>query len=39
LLQAQKTFLDAELSRVDAQKRRWQAAAGLAGLLQEDVFP
>jgi cobalt-zinc-cadmium efflux system outer membrane protein len=39
LLQAQKTLLEAELARIDAQEQRWVAAAGLAGLLQEEMFP
>jgi cobalt-zinc-cadmium efflux system outer membrane protein len=39
LLQSQKTLLEAELARIDAQEQRWVAAALIAGLLQQDVFP
>lgn len=39
LLQSQKTLLDAELAKIDAQEQRWVAAAALAGLLQEEAFP
>lgn len=39
LLQSQRTLLDAELARIDAQEQRLVSAAALAGLLQEDAFP
>lgn len=39
LLQSQKTLLDAELARIEAQEQRWVSAAALAGLLQEEAFP
>ncbi len=39
LLQAQKTLLEAELARIDAQEQRWRAAATIAGLRQDVQFP
>ncbi len=39
LLQAQKTLLEAELARIDAQQQRWVAAATIAGLRQDEAFP
>lgn len=39
LLQAQKTLLEAELARIDAQEQRWTAAAMIAGLRQDEQFP
>ncbi len=39
LLQSQKTLLEAELARIEAQEQRWVSAAALAGLLQEEAFP
>ncbi len=39
LLQAQKTLLEAELARIDAQEQRWRAAATIAGLRQDPQFP
>lgn len=39
LLQAQKTLLEAELARIDAQEQRWRAAATIAGLRQDQQFP
>lgn len=39
LLQAQKTLLEAELARIDAQQQRWVAAAHIAGLRQDEAFP
>ncbi len=39
LLQAQKTLLEAELARIDAQEQRWRAASTIAGLRQDQQFP
>lgn len=39
LLQSQRTLLETELARIDAQEQRWVSAAALAGLLQEESFP
>lgn len=39
LLQSQKTLLEAELTRLDAQEQRWLAASTIAGLLQQEHFP
>jgi outer membrane protein, heavy metal efflux system len=39
LLQSQKTLLEAELARIDAQEQRWVSAALIANLLMEEVFP
>lgn len=39
LLQTQKTLLEAELARLDAQEQRWVAAAAIARLLMQESFP
>ncbi|QDU60362.1 Cobalt-zinc-cadmium resistance protein CzcC precursor [Planctomycetes bacterium Pan216] len=39
LLEAEKTLIEVNLSLVDANERRWTAAAEVAGLLQLEVFP
>ncbi|MGD9720975.1 MAG: TolC family protein [Pirellulales bacterium] len=38
-LASQRVLLDASLAYIDAQERRWIAAADLAGLLQSEQFP
>ena len=39
LLQAQRVLLETNLTYVNAQETRWQAAAQIAGLLQTEQFP
>lgn len=39
LLQAQRTLLEAELTRIDAQEFRWTAASTISGLMQDETFP
>ncbi|MBL9122476.1 MAG: TolC family protein [Planctomycetaceae bacterium] len=39
LLQAQRVLLETNLTYVNAQESRWQAAAQIAGLLQIEQFP
>ena len=39
LLQAQRNVVEADLGYLDAQANRWDAAAQLAGLLQQEMFP
>ena len=36
---AQRTLADVELSYLDAQEKRWHAAATVAGLLRQEQFP
>lgn len=39
LLQAQRALIEADLNYVNAQEMRWNAAAEIAGLSQEENFP
>jgi len=39
VLSSQRTLIESELDYLDAQEARWNAAAEIAGLLQEDEFP
>ena len=39
LLQSQRTNGEAQLEYINAQERRWTAAAEVAGLLQSETFP
>lgn len=39
LLQAQRAMVEADLNYVNAQEMRWNAAAEIAGLSQDEYFP
>lgn len=39
VLQAQRTLIESELNYLAAQEARWNSAAEIAGLLQEEAFP
>lgn len=39
LLQAQRTFFEADLGYLEAEEARWTSAATISGLLQQERFP